>query len=494
MSIFSAFLRWWNKMDDITKLSIKELSDSFDKKVFSATEVTKVYLSNMEKGKNLNLFITETPELALETAKIADERIVASNRLNPLDGVPLGIKDLFCTKGIRTTAASRILENFVPPYESTVTQKLKDVGAVFTGKTNLDEFAMGGANLTSYFGQTVNPYKRKSDNAQVVTGGSSGGSAGAVAAKMCVAATGTDTGGSIRQPASYCGIVGLKPTYGRCSRYGIVAFASSLDQAGPMTKTVEDSALMLNVMAGFDEMDSTSANIAVPDFTATLKNGVKGMKIGLPKELLAENLNNDVSKAWAEGRKVLEEAGADIVEISLPNMKYSLATYYIIAPAEASSNLARYDGVRFGLRIDGKTLDEMYENTRSAGFGAEVKRRIMIGTYVLSAGYYDAYYLKALNLQKLISNDFTESFKIVDAILIPTAPTTAFTIEESKSFDPVTMYLQDVFTVPVNLARLPAISVPFTENKEGLPIGLQLIGRHFDEETVFKAAYVLEKK
>ncbi len=481
-------------MSNLTDLTISQLSKGFDKKEFSSTEVTKAYIENMEKGKEYNAYITETPEVALKSAASSDDRISKGSRLSPLDGVPLGIKDLFCTKDILTTAASQILYNFIPPYESTVTEKLLNAGSVFLGKTNLDEFAMGGANITSYYGNTVNPHRRKTDNAQVITGGSSGGSAAAVAGNLCAGATGTDTGGSIRQPASYCGIVGIKPTYGRCSRYGIIAYASSLDQAGPMTKTVEDAAIMLNYMSGFDEKDSTSANISVPDFTKNLNDGVKGLKIGLPKELLNEGLNDEMSNSWLNARKILEEAGATFKEISLPNMKYALATYYIIAPAEASSNLARYDGVRFGLRVDGNSLDEMYENTRSKGFGDEVKRRVMIGTYVLSAGYYDAYYLKALKVQKLIRRDYTEAFKDVDVILTPTAPTTAFTIEESKSFDPVTMYLQDAFTVPANLAGLPGISVPVKEAENGLPIGMQLIGRHFDEETLFKTAKVLENR
>lgn len=479
-------------MADLTSLSIAELSKGFNNKEFSSTEVTKAYIENMEKGRKYNAFITETAEHALKQAQESDKRIAKGERLSDLDGVPLGIKDLFCTEDIRTTAASRILENFIPPYESTVTSKLLQAGGVFIGKTNLDEFAMGGANLTSYFGQTINPVKRQ-DGTEVVTGGSSGGSAAAVAADMCAAATGTDTGGSIRQPAAFCGIVGIKPTYGRCSRYGIIAYASSLDQAGPMTKTVEDAAIMLEKMAGFDEFDSTSADIAVPDFKASLKNGVKGLKIGMPKEFLNNDLNSEIASAWQEGKEILGKAGAEVKEISLPNMKYALATYYIIAPAEASSNLARYDGVRFGLRVDGSSLDEMYENTRSAGFGAEVQRRIMIGTYVLSAGYYDAYYLKALNVRKLIRQDYINAFKEVDAILTPVAPTTAFTIEESKTFDPVTNYLQDAFTVPVNLAKLPAISVPVKTAANGLPIGLQLIGKDFDEETLFKGAYVLEQ-
>ncbi len=481
-------------MSNLTDLSISRLSQGFKNKEFSSTEVTKAYLDNMAKSKEYNAYITETPEVALAAAALSDKRIQSGDTLSLLDGVPLGIKDLFCTKDILTTAASQILYNFVPPYESTVTEKLLNAGCVFLGKTNLDEFAMGGANITSYYGNTVNPHRRKTDNAEVITGGSSGGSAAAVAGNLCAGATGTDTGGSIRQPAAYCGIVGIKPTYGRCSRYGIIAYASSLDQAGPMTKTVEDAAIMLNYMAGFDEKDSTSANIPVPDFTKVLNDGVKGLKIGLPKELLNEGLSNEMSYAWLNAKKLLEDAGAIFKEISLPNMKYALATYYIIAPAEASSNLARYDGVRFGLRVDGNSLDEMYENTRSKGFGDEVKRRIMIGTYVLSAGYYDAYYLKALKVQKLIRKDYTEAFKEVDVILTPTAPTTAFTIEESKSFDPVTMYLQDAFTVPANLSGLPGISVPTQLAENGLPIGMQLIGKHFDEETLFKTAKVLENK
>lgn len=479
-------------MADLTSYTIKELSKGYNNKEFSATEVTQAYIEKMKEDSKYNAYITQTPEYALKQAKESDERISKGQRLSDLDGVPLGIKDLFCTKDIKTTAASKILENFVPPYESTVTSKLLQAGGIFVGKTNLDEFAMGGANLTSYFGQTINPIKRQ-DGAEVVTGGSSGGSAAAVASNMCAAATGTDTGGSIRQPAAFCGIVGIKPTYGRCSRYGIIAYASSLDQAGPMTKTVEDAAIMLEKMSGFDELDSTSANIAVPDFQAALTKGVKGLKIGMPKEFLNNDLNSEIAAAWHEGKEILEKAGSEIKEISLPNMKYALASYYIIAPAEASSNLARYDGVRFGLRVDGFSLDEMYENTRSAGFGEEVKRRIMIGTYVLSAGYYDAYYLKALNVRKLIRMDYVNAFKEVDAILTPVTPTTAFTIEESKSFDPVTNYLQDAFTVPINLAKLPAISVPIKAAGNGLPIGLQLIGKDFDEETLFRSAYVLEQ-
>ncbi len=480
-------------MSNLTKLTIKQLSDGLDNKEFSAVELTNAYIENMQKGKEYNAYITETPDVAISQAKETDARIAKGEKLSVLDGIPMGIKDLLCTKDIRTTAASHILENFVPPYESTVTSKLLAAGAVTLGKTNLDEFAMGGANLTSYFGATVNPHKRTTDGASVVTGGSSGGSAAAVAGDLCAAAIGTDTGGSIRQPASFCGIVGIKPTYGRCSRYGIIAYASSLDQAGPMTKTVEDSAIMLNTISGFDKFDSTSANVEVPDFTKGLTDGVKGLRIGIPTEFF-EGLNEEMTNAWHEGIKVMEDAGATIVDIELPNMKYALSTYYIIAPAEASSNLARYDGVRFGLRVDGDSLDEMYENTRSKGFGEEVKRRIMIGTYVLSAGYYDAYYLKALEVQKLIRHDYLEAFKNVDVVMTPTAPTTAFTIEEGKLFDPVTMYLQDIFTVPINLAKLPAISVPFKTAENGLPIGLQFIGRDFDEATLLKTAFVLENK
>ncbi len=479
-------------MSDLTKLTISELSAGFDKKEFSSLDVTKAYIKNIEAGRKYNAFITETFDYALTQAEKSDKRIAEGTRLSLLDGVPLGIKDVFCTENIRTTAASRMLENFIPPYESTVTKNLLNAGSVFIGKTNLDEFAMGVANLNSYFGQAINPIKRN-DGVEVVTGGSSGGSASAVAGNLCVAATGTDTGGSIRQPSAFCGIVGIKPTYGRCSRYGIIAYASSLDQAGPMTKTVEDAAIMLEAMAGFDELDSTSANIPVPNFKATLKDGIKGLKVGIPKELFNNDLNPEIFRAWDDGINIFKNAGAEIKEISLPNMKYALATYYIIAPAEASSNLARYDGVRFTMRVEGSSLDEMYENTRSAGFGAEVQRRIMIGTYVLSAGYYDAYYLKASDVRKFIRNDYLNAFKDVDVILTPTTPTTAFTIEESKSFDPVTNYLQDAFTVPVNLAKLPGISVPFKKAENGLPIGLQLIGRDFDEETLFKVAYVLEQ-
>ena len=481
-------------MSKLTDLTIKELNVGYDKKEFKASEVTEAYLKNIEASSNLNAYITVTADEALAQSKLSDDRISKGSRLSMVDGVPIGVKDLFCTKDIRTTAASHILDDFVPPYESTVTSNLLNAGSIFLGKTNLDEFAMGGANLTSYFGEAINPIKRATDGKEVVTGGSSGGSAASVAGGLAAAALGTDTGGSIRQPAAFTGIVGLKPTYGRCSRYGIIAYASSLDQAGPMCKTVEDTAIMLNHMAGFDENDSTSVDIAVPDFTKGICDGVKGMKIGIPKELLNESIDKDIEQSWKDKAvRILKDAGAEIVEISLPNLKYALATYYILAPAEASSNLARYDGVRFGLRVDGDSLDDMYLNTRSAGFGEEVKRRIMVGTYVLSAGYYDAYYLKALKVQKLIRQDYLNAFKGVDLIMTPTTPMPAFTVEESKNFDPITMYLQDIFTVPINLAKLPAISVPIAlSSTDKLPLGIQLIGRDFDEATILKAGKVIE--
>jgi aspartyl-tRNA(Asn)/glutamyl-tRNA(Gln) amidotransferase subunit A len=406
--------------------------------------------------------------------------------------LPLAIKDLFCTKGVLTTAGSHILDGFKPPYESTVTSQLWQAGAVMLGKTNMDEFAMGSSTTTSYYGPTENPWRRSGDNRPLVPGGSSGGSAAAVAARVALAAIGTDTGGSIRQPAGLSGIVGMKPTYGRCSRWGIVAFASSLDQAGPMTRTVRDAAMLLNAMAGHDPRDSTSAARAVPNFEAALTGDVKGLKVGIPKEYRVDGMAGEIEALWQRGIDWLKAAGAEIVEITLKMTKYALPTYYIIAPAEASSNLARYDGVRFGLRVDGKTLDEMYENTRAAGFGAEVRRRVLIGTYVLSAGYYDAYYLKAQRVRTLIARDFDEAYKKVDCILTPTAPSSAFAIGE-KEDDPIAMYLNDVFTVPVNLAGLPGISVPAGLTADGLPLGLQIIGRAFDEETVLRVAEVIER-
>jgi aspartyl-tRNA(Asn)/glutamyl-tRNA(Gln) amidotransferase subunit A len=477
-------------MAELTSFTIAQARDRLLRKEFSALELTEAHLASMDRNKELNAFITTTPELARERAKASDARIAAGNA-GPLEGIPLGIKDLFCTEGVMTTAASHILDAFTPPYESTVSQKLRDAGSVMLGKMNLDEFAMGSSNITSYYGAVKNPWKAQGRNAELVPGGSSGGSAAAVSGHLVMGATGTDTGGSIRQPAAFTGIVGVKPTYGRCSRWGVVAFASSLDQAGPMTRTVRDAAIMLKVMCGYDPKDSTSAPLDVPDFEAALAKGVKGLRIGIPKEYRPEGLNAEVDALWNKGIGWLQDAGATIVEISLPHTKYALPTYYIVAPAEASSNLARYDGVRFGLREEGKSLDEMYAKTRAAGFGAEVKRRILIGTYVLSAGYYDAYYLKAQKVRALIAKDFTDAFEKCDAILTPTAPTAAFAIGE-KMDDPVAMYLNDVFTVPASLAGIPGASVPAGLNSDGLPLGLQVLTKRWDEETLFSVCQVLE--
>jgi aspartyl-tRNA(Asn)/glutamyl-tRNA(Gln) amidotransferase subunit A len=477
-------------MASLTDLTIAEARDGLRKKSFSAKELARAHVAAVEKSRDLNAFITETPDRALADAEASDARL-AKGEAGLLDGIPLAIKDLFCTSGILTTAASHILDGFKPPYESTVTSNLWKAGAVLLGKTNLDEFAMGSSNMTSYYGPVKNPWRRPGDNRALVPGGSSGGSAAAVAARIAMAATGTDTGGSIRQPASFCGLVGLKPTYGRCSRWGIVAFASSLDQAGPMTRSVRDAAIMLRAMAGHDEKDSTSVPRPVPDYEKALTGDVRGLKFGIPKEYRIDGMAPEIEKLWQQGIAWLKTAGAEPVEISLPHTKYALPAYYIIAPAEASSNLARYDGVRFGLRVPGNSLDEMYENTRAEGFGAEVRRRVLIGTYVLSAGYYDAYYLKAQRVRALIARDFTEAYKKCDMILTPTAPSGAFAIGE-KSDDPIAMYLNDVFTVTVNLAGLPGISVPAGLTQDGLPLGLQLIGRAFDEETLFRAAGVLE--
>jgi aspartyl-tRNA(Asn)/glutamyl-tRNA(Gln) amidotransferase subunit A len=476
----------------IFDLTIARASKALKAKEISAVELTTAYNGAVAAlNPRLNAYITTTPELALEQAKAADARI-AAGEATALTGIPIAMKDLFCTEGVRTTAASKILEPFVPPYESTVSAKLKAAGAVMLGKANLDEFAMGSSNITSGYGPVENPWKRVSDpDAKLVPGGSSGGSAAAVAARLALAATGTDTGGSIRQPASFTGLAGIKPTYGRCSRWGIVAFASSLDQAGPMARNVEDSAILLNAMAGFDEKDSTSAQREVPDFTRALTRGVKGLRIGIPAEYRLEGTNPEILALWEKGITWLREQGAEIVDISLPHTKYGLPVYYIVAPAEASSNLARYDGVRFGKRVDGVDLIDMYERTRAGGFGAEVKRRIMIGTYVLSHGYYDAYYLKAQKVRNLILRDFTNAFAKVDAILTPTAPSAAFGLGE-KMDDPVTMYLNDVFTVPASLAGVPAMSIPAGLNAEGLPLGLQVIGKHFDEETVFAVSAAIE--
>ncbi len=477
-------------MTALTALSLAEARDGLARKAFSARELAQAHIAAVEAARPLNAFITETPERALEMAAAADERLARGEAL-PLDGIPIAVKDLYCTKDVLTTAASHILDGFRPPYESTVTEKLWRAGAVLLGKTNLDEFAMGSSSTTSFYGPTENPWRRPGDNRPLVPGGSSGGSAAAVAARAALAATGTDTGGSIRQPASFCGIVGLKPTYGRCSRWGVVAYASSLDHPGPMTRTVRDAAIMLRAMAGHDPKDSTSAPVPVPDFEAALTGDIHGLRIGIPKEYRVAGMPGEIEALWQQGIAWLRGAGAEPVEISLPHTKYALAAYYIIAPAEASSNLARYDGVRFGLRVDGASLDEMYELTRAAGFGAEVRRRVLIGTYVLSAGYYDAYYLKAQRVRALILRDFAVAFERVDCILAPTAPSAAFAIDE-KSDDPIAMYLNDVFTVPANLAGLPAISVPAGLSADGLPLGLQIIGRAFDEETVLRVAEVLE--
>lgn len=475
--------------NDLIHLTLAEARCGLEEKKFSAVELTKAYLDSMEEHRHLNAYILETPEQALEQAKESDDRL-AKGEGRPLEGVPLAMKDLFCTKGIQTTAASHILEGFIPPYESTVSDNLKKAGALTLGKTNMDEFAMGSANITSYFGNVVSPWKR-ADGKDLTPGGSSGGTAAAVAGGLAVAGTATDTGGSIRQPAAFTGLVGLKPTYGRCSRWGMVAFASSLDQAGTITRDVRDSALMLKAMAGHDPKDATSAHVEVPDFAKALELGVKGLKVGIPKEYHLEGMPEDILNLWKQGKKWLKDAGAELVDISLPHTKYSLPTYYVLAPAEASSNLARYDGVRYGLRVPGKTLDELYENTRSEGFGEEVQRRILIGTYVLSAGYYDAYYLKAQKVRRLVTQDFELAYQKVDVILTPTTPSAAFALDERPN-DPVVMYLNDVLTVPANLAGLPAISVPAGFSMDNLPLGLQLIGPAFDENVLFRTARVLE--
>lgn len=476
-------------MTKLTELTIAKAREGLKKKEFKAVELTEAYLSEMEANRKLNAYVLETPDVAMAQAEISDAKYAQGNN-GILEGIPLGIKDLFCTKGIRTTACSHILDGFVPQYESTVSGKLLSAGACVLGKLNMDEFAMGGSNETSYYGSVVNPWSK---DVPLVAGGSSGGSAAAVAAQMCAGATGTDTGGSIRQPAAFCGITGIRPTYGRCSRYGIIAFASSLDQAGPMGKDVRDCAIMLNAMAGYDAKDSTSINIAVPDFESFLNQEIKGLKIGIPTEYRPEGLNEEISAYWDKGIAMLKDRGAEIVNISLPHTKYALATYYIIAPAEASSNLARYDGLRFGLRVDGEHLDDMYINSRSDGFGKEVQRRIMMGTYVLSAGYYDAYYVKAQKVRRLIREDFIKAFEKCDLILTPTSPVEAFAIgDKSMQENPINMWLNDVFTVSVNLAGLPAISVPVGLSQNGLPLALQFIGKAFDEGTIFKAASALE--
>jgi aspartyl-tRNA(Asn)/glutamyl-tRNA(Gln) amidotransferase subunit A len=475
----------------LTALTLGEARAGLRAREFSARELALAYIAAVEATRPLNAYITETPERALDMAAVSDERL-AKGEARPLDGIPIAVKDLFCTKGVLTTAASHILDGFRPPYESTVTEKLWDAGAVMLGKTNLDEFAMGSSNTTSHYGPVENPWRKRGDNRPLVPGGSSGGSAAAVAAHAAIAATGTDTGGSIRQPASFCGIVGLKPTYGRCSRWGVVAYASSLDHPGPLARTVRDTAIMLGAIAGHDPRDSTSAPLPVPDYEAALSGDIRGLRVGVPREYRADGMPAEIEALWQRGAEWLRDAGAEPIEISLPMTKYALPAYYIIAPAEASSNLARYDGVRFGLRVPGDSLDEMYELTRAAGFGAEVRRRVLIGTYVLSAGYYDAYYLKAQRVRTLIARDFAAAFEGVDCLLTPTAPSAAFAIGETLE-NPVAMYLNDLFTVPANLAGLPALSVPAGLSNDGLPLGLQVTGRAFDEATVLRVGEVIER-
>jgi len=480
-------------MSDLSKLTIAAARDALKKGDITSVELTEACLSQIDKADALNAFVHKTPEVALAQAKAAD----ANKSGGDLNGIPLGIKDLFCTKGVASQAASGILEGFKPEYESTVTTQLFDQGAVMLGKLNMDEFAMGSSNETSVYGNAVNPYKRGSSDAELTPGGSSGGSASAVAADLCLGATGTDTGGSIRQPAAFVGITGVKPTYGRVSRWGIVAFASSLDQAGPMTKDVRDAAIMLRAMSGHDPKDSTSADLAVPDFEAALTGDIRGKTIGIPKEYRMDGMPAEIEKLWADGTAMLKDAGAKIVDISLPHTKYALPAYYVIAPAEASSNLARYDGVRFGHRAKldaGDGITEMYEKTRAEGFGNEVKRRVMIGTYVLSAGFYDAYYNRARKVRALIKKDFEDVFaQGVDAILTPATPSSAFELGSMKDADPVQMYLNDVFTVTVNLAGLPGVAVPAGVDKDGLPLGLQLIGRPWEEGDLLNTAYALEQ-
>jgi len=480
-------------MTDLTTLTIAEARAGLAGKEFSAAELTDAHLSAMERARSLNAFVLETPEAARAMAKAADARL-AAGAARALEGIPIAVKDMFCTAGVRTTACSRILEPFVPTYDSTVTSNLWRDGAVLLGKTNNDEFAMGSSNETSCFGPAVSPWRRKGANTQLVPGGSSGGSAAAVAACLAPGAVGTDTGGSIRQPAALTGVVGLKPTYGRCSRWGIVAFASSLDQAGPFARSVRDAAILLRSMAGHDPKDTTSVDRPVPDYEAAVGRAVKGMRIGIPKEYRVEGMAAEIEALWEQGRDWLTRAGAEMVEVSLPHTKYALPAYYIVAPAEASSNLARYDGVRYGLRVSGEDVIAMYERTRAAGFGPEVRRRVMIGTYVLSAGYQDAYYVRAQRVRTLIKKDFEDCFAAgIDAMLTPATPSAAFGIGEKSSGDPVEMYLNDVFTVTVNMAGLPGIAVPAGLDGQGLPLGLQLIGRPFDEETLFALGGVIEQ-
>jgi len=475
---------------NLIHLTLAQARDLLRSKKISALELTQAHIEQMEKTKSLNAYITETPEIALEAAKQSDQ-CLQNGQAGAMEGLPIGIKDLFCTKNVKTTAGSKILSNFIPPYESTVTQNLWDAGAIMLGKLNLDECAMGSSNLTSASGPVINPWQRSGDTKPLVPGGSSGGSAAAVASYSALAATATDTGGSIRQPAAFCGLVGIKPTYGLCSRYGTFAFASSLDQAGVITRTVRDAAIMLQVVASYDPKDATSINRPLSNFEAALTENIKGLKVGIPKEYRPDGLNKDMADIWDQGIEWLKQAGAEIVEVSLPHTKYALPTYYILAPAEASSNLSRYDGLRYGLRVEGATLDEMYENTRAEGFGTEVKRRIMIGTYVLSAGYYDAYYLQAQKVRSLIKQDFNKVFESVDVLLTPSTPKSAFALDEPPT-DPIEMYMQDIFTVPVNLAGLPALSLPAGLCDKGLPLGLQLIGPNLSEDLLLRTAHVME--
>jgi aspartyl-tRNA(Asn)/glutamyl-tRNA(Gln) amidotransferase subunit A len=480
-------------MTELTSLTLADARDRLRRKDFSALELADAHLVAMEKARALNAYVLETPDAARAMAKVADARLQAGEA-RPLEGIALGIKDLFATKGVRTTACSHILDNFVPTYESTVTANLWRDGAVMLGKLNNDEFAMGSSNETSFLGPVISPWRRRGANTPLVPGGSSGGSAAAVAAGLCLGASGTDTGGSIRQPAAFTGIVGIKPTYGRCSRWGVVAYASSLDQAGPFARTVRDAAILLRSMAGHDPKDTTSVDRPVPDFEAAVGRSIKGKTIGIPKEYRVDGMAAEIVQLWEQGAQWLKSAGAEVVEVSLPHTKYALPAYYIVAPAEASSNLARYDGVRYGLRVPARDIGDMYHKTRAEGFGKEVRRRILIGTYVLSAGYYDAYYVRAQKVRTLIKRDFEQVFANgVDAILAPATPSAAFGIGEKGASDPIEMYLNDVFTVTVNMAGLPGLSVPGGLSMEGLPLGLQLIGRPFDEESLFSLGHVIEQ-
>ena len=482
-------------MKELHKISICDALEGLKSKEFSASELLEEHIKQYKKHQDLNVFITETIESAKEKAKSTDKLYTSNKDIKKLEGIPIAIKDLFCTKNIRTTAGSKMLENFIPPYESTVSDKVQSQGAISLGKTNMDEFAMGSANITSYYGKVVNPWKANNSDNLLVPGGSSGGSSAAVSAYLAMASLGSDTGGSVRQPAAFTGIVGVKPTYGRCSRYGMVAFSSSLDQAGVFTRDVRDSALMLECMMGFDNKDSTSVQMEVPELKDACTHPIKGKKIGIPVDMMGyEGISEEILTMWKNTLSILKDNGAELVEIKLPNAKYALPTYYVIAPAEASSNLSRYDGVRYGLRVEkaGMSLDEMYELTRTAGFGAEVKRRIMIGTYVLSSGFRDAYYTKAQKVRRKISNDFVEAFVKVDAIILPSTPTGAFGLDEIQD-NPVTMYLNDIFTIPASLAGLPAMSVPAALSKTDLPLGMQIISNAFDELTMLQVAYAIEQ-